>query len=375
MIRDNGVMESAVRETSGVKRTVKVDPLPFTLDVGVAKSPLMSTRFLLSSRVAELGAMIERLELNAVETAAQRAAGRTQLKRFDRARKQLVAHASTENRDDAIRSFASEMDLREELATLEQRAGGLQRRIRGLEEELSTLRALALQLRTVPDPSVNLEYQHAVRRVERMVDEEFEVIARKVTEGPLQDLVNAAMGAEVATRTLKQGAGATADEIARCKAFVRDAAQSLAEFTAALAPMATEQEGPSVSLRELCARYATTFSIRLDVFGNAQWLQPAQEVSLLRIVEEALENAANHSRAQNISVVVSYGKERCNVVVRDDGDGFDIAAAQEQMGRKNHAGIIAMQERAEGERGRVKVNSAVGVGTEVRVMLPARAAG
>ena len=92
---------------------------------------------------------------------------------------------------------------------------------------------------------------------------------------------------------------------------------------------------------------------------------------MLQVAREALTNAARHSRAQ--AAVLRVGRRRGRVVltVRDDGEGFDPAAA------RSGVGLDGMRRRAELLGGVLSVSSAPGLGTTVRleVSLPADAGG
>jgi signal transduction histidine kinase/ligand-binding sensor domain-containing protein len=102
--------------------------------------------------------------------------------------------------------------------------------------------------------------------------------------------------------------------------------------------------------------------------GTARHLAPATETALLRIGREALANAVSHAAARRIDVELAYGRREVRLVVRDDGRGFDPAAAPPAA----HWGLVGMRERAEAVGARLLVRSAPGEGTEVSVIAPGR---
>ena len=85
-----------------------------------------------------------------------------------------------------------------------------------------------------------------------------------------------------------------------------------------------------------------------------------------RVLQEALANAARHADAARVDVTVSHTDEVLEVVVTDDGVGFDPAAPAGPGG----FGLLGMRERAEALGGQLEVQSVTG-GTTVRVRLPA----
>lgn len=91
---------------------------------------------------------------------------------------------------------------------------------------------------------------------------------------------------------------------------------------------------------------------------------PARE-AVLRIVGEAVTNAARHGQAQRIRVELSEHPELHARIV-DDGVGFDTSLRQ----RDGHHGIMGMRQRAEQIGAQLHVQSRPGAGTEIVVILP-----
>jgi len=93
------------------------------------------------------------------------------------------------------------------------------------------------------------------------------------------------------------------------------------------------------------------------------------EIALYRIVQEALTNAAKHSRARNVHIRVdrSGGQVRCSI--RDDGSGFDIPAV---LGRRGDTGLglLGMQERLNAMGGTLHIDSSPGQGTSLLINVP-----
>jgi two-component system sensor histidine kinase UhpB len=95
-------------------------------------------------------------------------------------------------------------------------------------------------------------------------------------------------------------------------------------------------------------------------------MPPSTALAAFRVIEEAVDNAVRHSHTKSIAVVMAFANERLVIVVRDDGEGFDVAATEALMGRTHTVGLISMRERAEIAGGTCDVRSVLGVGTEVR---------
>jgi signal transduction histidine kinase len=90
---------------------------------------------------------------------------------------------------------------------------------------------------------------------------------------------------------------------------------------------------------------------------------------LYRVVQEALQNAVKHSSAREILVHLQGGDAGLTATVVDDGAGFDVDA---QFGKG--LGLVSMTERLEAVGGTLKIRSAPGGGTRLKMTVPAAVA-
>jgi len=89
---------------------------------------------------------------------------------------------------------------------------------------------------------------------------------------------------------------------------------------------------------------------------------------VLRVAQEALQNAVRHSGAGHIAVRLARDDGRLVLEVADDGAGFDPADPEL---RSRRLGLTSMEERARRLGGRLEIRSAPGAGTRVRLESPA----
>jgi signal transduction histidine kinase len=99
-------------------------------------------------------------------------------------------------------------------------------------------------------------------------------------------------------------------------------------------------------------------------------LSPALEEQLYHLIQEALNNALKHAVASTVTVHLSYCDDESTdhrtlqVIVRDNGIGFDLAAAAE-----GGIGLTSMRERTERLGGQLRIDTSPGQGTSVGVTL------
>ena len=143
------------------------------------------------------------------------------------------------------------------------------------------------------------------------------------------------------------------------------ARQGLAESRQAIQalrvdPLATL--GLTGALRSLLQDFQsrTGVSAEFRVAGREPDLTDEEAQSLFRIAEEALTNVERHASARQVNVRLSFGAQRIDLMVRDDGTGFDLEAVA-----ADRYGLMGMQERAAMIEATLEVNSTSGGGTEV----------
>lgn len=93
-------------------------------------------------------------------------------------------------------------------------------------------------------------------------------------------------------------------------------------------------------------------------------LSPAVEQDIYRVAQEAIENAARHAQAQNISISLSQADSKLILIVRDDGQGFN----PEKPFERDSLGIRGMRERTEMLGGELTVTSQAGQGTTIQLV-------
>ncbi|MGI6284694.1 GAF domain-containing sensor histidine kinase [Neomoorella humiferrea] len=96
-------------------------------------------------------------------------------------------------------------------------------------------------------------------------------------------------------------------------------------------------------------------------------LNPALEVQLVRILQEALTNVRKHSQADKVSVELKIDKGKIILTVKDNGCGFAVDKLPSNAAK---FGLTVMQERAQAVGGKLYLSSEPGKGTEVRAEFP-----
>ncbi|MFF2510904.1 sensor histidine kinase [Streptomyces sp. NPDC058086] len=138
-----------------------------------------------------------------------------------------------------------------------------------------------------------------------------------------------------------------------------------------LAPVALADDGLPEALKKTVAEWAERTGIRAEftVTGTAEQLHEEVAATLLRIVQEALSNAARHAHATRLGVTLSFLGDEVILDIRDDGQGFDPLALPERT-RAGGFGLDGMRARAERIAGTLTIEAEPGHGTAVSARVP-----
>jgi signal transduction histidine kinase len=110
--------------------------------------------------------------------------------------------------------------------------------------------------------------------------------------------------------------------------------------------------------------------IGLHLTPDGHALPEQMRLALFRIYQHALDNVLKHADASHVLVRFAIDESQVVLEVRDNGQGFDVPRRWINLARRGHLGVVGARERAEAIGGCLKVESAPGEGTVVRVMAP-----
>lgn len=124
------------------------------------------------------------------------------------------------------------------------------------------------------------------------------------------------------------------------------------------------------ALTEIARQMSSSNRVRvaIEVLGKPAQLPPATEHHLLRICQEALNNALKHAEAKHIQITLNYSGQSVRLSVADDGRGF--APDSVLTGTGMHLGLRNLRSRARKIKGRLDVISQPAKGTTIEVKVP-----
>jgi len=189
-------------------------------------------------------------------------------------------------------------------------------------------------------------------------------LARDLHDSVTQTVFSMTLTTQSALLLLEREPARVAAQLDRLSQLAQDALSEMQLLISELKPEEAGSKGLVTDLRRYLAggHFLEDLSIDLEVQGY-QPLGPAEEQSLFRIVQEALNNIVKHAQTRKAQVRLHL-IEPMWIEVEDQGRGFDLQYAQ---GDSNRLGLHSMRERAAEIGWDLQIRTSPGSGTCVRV--------
>jgi len=216
------------------------------------------------------------------------------------------------------------------------------------------------------------------RQLQRLLSESYRVqedtqarIAHDMHDGVTQIIIGALYETQAARQAMLDDSDRAGVNLDRAQQLLSEVENEIRRVIYDLHPPVLDQMGLVVALRRFATTYQSSFDIecQVDVTGQPRRLHRETEVAVYRIIQAALHNVATHARAKRAHIGFDFGTAALQVMIEDDGIGFDPEAVIKIPGE--HLGLIGMKERAESLRAELKIESAPAQGTRVQLRLPA----
>lgn len=225
----------------------------------------------------------------------------------------------------------------------------------------STIQAI---LRDVTEQEQTHQAMRAyVREVTKAQEEERTRIARELHDETAQSLVLLRRRLDAASSGSEDGS------LEEMRGLADSILEGVRRFSRDLRPSILDDLGLLPAI-EWIAGEATRRGVveaSVDVSGEQRRLSPEAELVLFRIAQEAVRNAEKHAGECNAQITVEFRDEDVQLSVADDGRGF--ASSASDSAREGKLGLLGMRERAELLGANLQIESTVGGGTTICVVL------
>jgi two-component system sensor histidine kinase DegS len=199
-------------------------------------------------------------------------------------------------------------------------------------------------------------------------------LAREIHDGPAQALANAVIALEFVERAIRSGGDAAStrslEEVDRIKSTLREGLTEIRRFIFDLRPTMLQDRGLAATVEHYIATYQSLFPMAIDFEAQEGMtrLSNDQELTAFRVIQESIQNARKHARATRVTVRVAQLADQLVVAIEDNGRGFSPERVTTHL--LGGVGLRGMQERAALVGGEIRIASAPGEGTTIRLEIP-----
>lgn len=204
-------------------------------------------------------------------------------------------------------------------------------------------------------------------------EEERRRISRELHDELGQALTALKINLEIAHQTLANGSTPQLqNSLAEAKILAGQTLETARQLSQRLRPRILDDLGLVSAIQWDLDRYQerTNQTVELEIELDDSQLNPEVEITLYRIITEALTNVARHAQADRVRVYLKQQDNQIIVGIEDDGQGFDAESWLQTPAKHHSLGLTGMRERVALLEGQFHINSAPGQGTQIQVQLP-----
>lgn len=156
-------------------------------------------------------------------------------------------------------------------------------------------------------------------------------------------------------------------EAARITGLVSDGIHTMHQIVTQLRPNLLGDVGLAAAIKDYAKKFRRHSGIEciLDLPEEELTLNESQSLTIFRILQESLTNVVKHARANRVDIHFAERGGSLQMVIKDNGIGFDPAMHMEQA-----FGLLGIRERALMVGGKTRISSAPGKGVRVSVSIP-----
>ena len=229
----------------------------------------------------------------------------------------------------------------------------------------------------VSDISKRKADEHAIRhqreelrqlagRLMTAQDDERRRIARDLHDDLSQKLAYLAM--DLSKLALKSSAQELQKELTMLRGRAHEASDTVRHISHQLHPSVLDDIGLEAAIEQYCEEFQERSGITTHFAAHDVPESLSREVasSVYHIFQESLRNVSKHSQAEEVFVTLEFENEVLRLIVKDEGVGL----SPERLKTSTSIGLIGMKERAHLVNGTFSVESHLGKGTEVILIVP-----
>ena len=220
---------------------------------------------------------------------------------------------------------------------------------------------------TIKDNDANPKYKITILQTQ---ESERQRIARDLHDTTVQSLTSLVHKSELCKKLVDIDPLRCKLELSSMSKILRDVIEDTRKMIYNLRPMSYDDIGFDITVERFLDKMRAYSNVKYDfkVDGEPFDINPVVGITLLRVIQEACSNSISHGNASHICVTLKYVQDQLELIIEDDGCGFDMETIPETTRNDNSGfGLSMMKERIYLMSGELKIISSVGNGCKIIV--------
>ncbi|SKC64053.1 sensor histidine kinase [Maledivibacter halophilus] len=203
-------------------------------------------------------------------------------------------------------------------------------------------------------------------------EEERQRVSKEIHDGPAQTMANIVLKAELCDKLLDMDKERAKNELRLLKEIVRNSLKDIRKIIYDLMPMSLDDLGLIPTIQRLVINFKKETNVKVDfvVNGESHIKESIIQLTIFRIIQEALNNIKKHAKANIVLIKLDIGMDKIYIKIVDDGIGFDVNEKVNSLDDKNGFGLYSIKERVDLLRGKIDIESKKDKGTKINVSIP-----
>lgn len=270
-----------------------------------------------------------------------------------------------------IKELAEEQkEISRQLKIVDSELAKIDRKVDEINSVIKVSREDILPLLEEEDDDLSPKFRLALLETQ---ENERQRIARDLHDSTVQNLTSLVHKSELCMKLMDVDVIRCRLELSAMTKTLRAIIDDTRKMIYDLRPMSFDDIGFDVTVERFLDKFRlqTPLHITYEVKGEPYTINSVISLTLLRIIQEACNNAIKHACANNLSVQMNYENEQLRLFIEDDGKGFEPSKAPESPRKDNSGfGMSMMRERVYLLSGTIDVDSAIGKGCRISVIIP-----
>ncbi|WP_445678135.1 GAF domain-containing sensor histidine kinase [Psychrobacillus sp. FSL H8-0484] len=206
----------------------------------------------------------------------------------------------------------------------------------------------------------------------RIILEERNRLAREIHDGIAQVLAGVIFQLESAQKQSAYQSGNLKQVVEKSIKKLRESLGDIRYSIYALKPYPTQRLGlkQAIANKVQSLKQEYDLDIKYHEKGRSRTLSFSKERAIFDTLQEGLQNITKHAKADKVEILLTYQREHVLLKVKDNGIGFSLFESMIKTKHEPHYGILHMNEQAEQLGATLQIDSSVGKGTVITLLIP-----